>query len=125
MNTILLAIAAAGAAASVVLLAMLLLRARDDGRGEAEKILRDELREGRVEAAESAKALRGEVAGQMKGAIDTLTHQLGELGKAQDTRLDSVRGTLDQKLKDLQSSNEKKLDEMRTTVDEKLDSPVR
>ncbi|HKQ98103.1 MAG TPA: DNA recombination protein RmuC [Candidatus Polarisedimenticolia bacterium] len=124
MTTILLAVAAGGAVVAVVLLVVLLMRPQGDARGEGEKILRDELRAGREEAAQAGTALRGEVAGQMKGATDTLLKQVGDLGKAQEGRLDKVRETLDQRLAALQESNEKKLDQMRRTVDEQLQTTL-
>ena len=127
MTTLLLAIAAAGAVVAVALLAVLLMRSGGAGaeaRAEAEKVLREELRAGREEASQAAGALRGEVGRQMKDATDTLTRQVGDLGKAQEERLGSVRATLDQRLAALQESNEKKLDQMRRTVDEQLQTTL-
>ncbi len=128
MTTLLLAIAAGGALVAVALLAILLARsgrgAEAAARADAEKILREELRAGREEAAQAGAALRAEVAAQMKGATDTLTRQVGDLGKAQEDRLAKVRDTLDQRLAALQESNEKKLDQMRRTVDEQLQTTL-
>ncbi|HUD72873.1 MAG TPA: DNA recombination protein RmuC [Dongiaceae bacterium] len=120
MPTILLAIAAGGAVVAVGLLAIVLMRSGSD----AEKILREELRAGREEAATAAGALRGEVGRQMKDATDTLSRHVGDLGKAQEGRLETVRATLDRKLTELQAGNEKKLDEMRHTVDQQLQTTL-
>jgi DNA recombination protein RmuC len=128
MNMLLLAIAAGGAVVAVVLLAILLARSGGEAdtaaRAGSEKALRDELRAGREEAAQAALALRGEVGRQMKDATDSVTRQVGDLGKTQEERLGKVRETLDQRLAALQESNEKKLDQMRRTVDEQLQTTL-
>lgn len=47
-----------------------------------------------------------------------------ELSKANETRLEKVRETLDKQLASMQDENSKKLEEMRKTVDEKLQSTL-
>ena len=125
---------------AVVLLVVLLsrLRSREDDSSR----VRDELRTARVDAAESARSLREEVAAQVASAGDSIVSSVGELGTGQATqleaigrrvgeltssneeRLDKVRDSLDLRIKALQESNERKLDEMRQTVDEKLQSTL-
>jgi DNA recombination protein RmuC len=75
----------------------------------AERAVREELRLGREESAQTALHLRKE-----------LSEQLGALTATNEQRLERLRATLDLQLQKLQEGNEKKLDEMRRTVDEKL-----
>jgi DNA recombination protein RmuC len=49
---------------------------------------------------------------------------VGELGKSQDSQLESVRKTVHERLEAMQTSNEEKLDQMRKTVDEQLQSTL-
>ena len=87
---------------NAALVVFLLLARRSAPGSDAERVLREELRAGRDEAARSSRDLREEVSGSLKSSIDTLTR------------------TLETQLKTLQESNEKRLDQMRHTVDEQL-----
>ncbi len=106
------------AALSLVLLVALWRRSA--GAGDAERAVREELRQGREEAARSARELREEVALGLKSSAGAVTTTIGEMGKTQVTQLEAVRGAVDERLKTLQESNEKRLAEMQKTVDEKL-----
>ncbi len=131
---------------NVVIIALLLLNAalaflllaRRSAPGSAERVLRDELRAGREEAARSARDLREEVSAGLKSSTDTMTRTLGEMGAAQkgqletiaaqfhglidasSKRMETLRQTVETQLRNLQESNEKRLDQMRRTVDEQL-----
>ncbi|MBI5232067.1 MAG: DNA recombination protein RmuC [Coriobacteriales bacterium] len=111
---------------------------RSSRGGDADRLLREELREGRAEASQAARESREELSLSLKSANDTLSVTLGNLGELQRTQLDGltkqlkdlsdsntasldrIRTTMAERVKMLQDGNEKKLDEMRKTVDEKL-----
>jgi len=143
IDTFLTAVAALAGLTALVLLVVLLRRTGAGARGgDLEGVLRSELRAGREESAAASRDLRAEVAGQMKGATDTLVRTVGELREAQEKRLEvvagrikeladgneqrleKVRGTLDERVRLLQDSNEKQLEAMRKTVDERLQSTL-
>ncbi|MGI9251791.1 MAG: DNA recombination protein RmuC [Pseudohongiellaceae bacterium] len=112
-----------------------------DGAGAA-RLVREEFRASRSEAAENARRLREEVGKAQQAGSESLQTIVKELGKLQqeslngvekrvkelaasnEARLDKLRETIDKQLKLLQESNEKKLEQMRTTVDEKLQSTL-
>jgi len=108
-------IAAALAAGSLLALgagaglALWLVRSSRASLAAAERAVREELRLGREEHAQSSVHLRKE-----------LSEQLGALTASNEQRLERLRATVDQQIRSLQDGNEKKLDEMRRTVDEKL-----
>ncbi len=144
------------AAGLVLVAAMLLASMRRIGRdwgARLETTMRDELRQGRLEASAEATRLREEVARQQKDAQDSLVHALTQLGQTQQTRLDSVSSSLrdletsirkniedllrtqreeadklrdrvEARLRQIQEGSERKLDEMRRIVDEKLQSTL-
>lgn len=111
-------------------------------QGTLEKIVRDELREGREESRQTSRELREEVSTSFKSLTDTIGKRLNDFGTLQNSHFDSVvrqlkelsesnreyleklRNTVDSQIKHLQESNEKKLDEMRKTVDEKLQTTL-
>jgi len=130
------------AALIIALLVVILGKLSADRKGETEEILREEFRTSRQEATGSARSLREEVARMQKDANDSVIKVIGEMGKAQQTRLDAaelrikelsdknetrigqLRDTLDTKMKALQDGNDRKLEQMRQTVDEKLQSTL-
>ena len=121
-----------------ILLLVLLTR---KGSG-LESVVREELRTGRDESAKESRELRREVADSQKSSTDSMIKTIGEIGKIQneklqsvelrireltgsnENRIDKLRQALESQLKHLQESNEKKLEEMRKTVDEKLQSTL-
>jgi len=123
---------------NAALVVFLLIVRRSAPGSDAERVLREELRAGRDEAARSSRDLREEVSGSLKSSTDTMTRTLGELGAAQKGQLETITGevhglidssqkrietlrlTVETQLKTLQESNEKRLDQMRHTVDEQL-----
>ena len=142
MMTTLVLIAAICSLAGAVLIILVLRKlggAKQDG---IEHAIREEFRVSREESSKAARDLREEVATHLKSTADTLVKTVGELGSAQDKRLEAVgnrireltdaneqriekvRQTLDERIKNLQQSNEQKLDQMRQTVDEKLQSTL-
>ena len=119
----------------------LVLLLRLSGRktsGDAEQAVREELRDGREEAAKRSHELREEVSGSLSKTAQTLSSTVGQLGNVQkqqlegvttqvqalietnQQRLDGLRATISEQLNEMREANEKKLEEMRRTVDEKL-----
>jgi len=129
-------------AALAVLVALnLVLLLRLSGRkssADAEQAVREELRDGREEAAKRSHELREEVSGSLSKTAQTLSSTVGQLGNVQkqqlegvttqvqalietnQQRLDGLRATISEQLNEMREANEKKLEEMRRTVDEKL-----
>jgi DNA recombination protein RmuC len=121
--------------------AFALLKSRRD-REEAAKVLREELRASRAEAAGSAGDLRRELSTLHKDNADSLINTISQIGESQTTKfqafteqlknltdsnqagLKHLQQTVDGRLQELRSSNEKKLDQMRAVVDEKLQSTL-
>ncbi|MBN8449062.1 MAG: DNA recombination protein RmuC [Candidatus Accumulibacter sp.] len=120
--------------------AMLDARWRDiqGGLDRFERELRQELAQGRQEAANAARGDREEQSLSLSRLAQTLAAQLAQLGKLQaqqlesfaqqlsrltnsnEQRFESLRLALEARLAAMQSDNALKLDEMRRTVDEKL-----
>ena len=129
-------------AALAVLVALnLVLLLRLSGRkssGDAEQAVREELRDGREEAAKRSRELREEVSGSLSKTAQTLSGTVGQVGNVQkqqlegvttqvqalvetnQQRLEGLRATISEQLNEMREANEKKLEEMRRTVDEKL-----
>ncbi len=126
----------------IIILILILRRLKADANARLEQAVREELRTGRGESAQSSRDLREEVSAAQKSSVDTLVKTIGEMGKSQggqleaiarrtqeltesnEARIEKLRNTIDVQLKHLQQSNEKKLDQMRETVDEKLQSTL-
>jgi DNA recombination protein RmuC len=120
--------------------AMLDARWRDiqGGLDRFERELRQELAQGRQEAANAARGDREEQSLSLSRLAQTLAAQLAQLGKLQaqqlesfaqqlsrltnsnEQRFESLRLALEARLAAMQSDNALKLEEMRRTVDEKL-----
>jgi DNA recombination protein RmuC len=120
--------------------AMLDARWRDiqGGLDRFERELRQELAQGRQEAANAARGDREEQSLSLSRLSQTLAAQLAQLGKLQaqqlesfaqqlsrltnsnEQRFESLRLALEARLAAMQSDNALKLEEMRRTVDEKL-----
>jgi DNA recombination protein RmuC len=120
--------------------AMLDSRWRDiqGGLDRFERELRQELAQGRQEAAKAARGDREEQSLSLSRLAQTLAAQLAQLGKLQaqqlesfaqqlsrltnsnEQRFESLRLALEARLAAMQSDNALKLEEMRRTVDEKL-----
>ena len=136
MNTNLL-LAALAVLVSLNLVLLLRLSGRKTS-GDAEQAVREELRDGREEAAKRSHELREEVSGSPSKTAQTLSSTVGQLGNVQkqqleavttqvqalvetnQQRLDGLRATISEQLNEMREANEKKLEEMRRTVDEKL-----
>jgi DNA recombination protein RmuC len=129
------------AALAVLVSLNLVLLLRLSGRktsADAEQAVREELRDGREEAAKRSHELREEVSGSLSKTAQTLSSTVGQLGNVQkqqlegvttqvqalietnQQRLDGLRATISEQLNEMREANEKKLEEMRRTVDEKL-----
>jgi DNA recombination protein RmuC len=102
-----------GIALALLALLLVLVYARLDSMGKQnerlEGTLRAELGQVRGEAAQSAKATREELGGN-----------LSRLTQTNEQRLEAVRSTVEQRLDALRNDNAQKLDQIRATVDEKL-----
>jgi DNA recombination protein RmuC len=85
-----------------------------------ERELRAALAQARVEAAQSDKAAREELAATLGQFARTLQQQLSALTQSNEQRLEAVRATVEQRLELLRNDNAQKLEQMRATVDEKL-----
>ena len=136
MNTNLL-LAALAVLVSLNLVLLLRLSGRKTS-ADAEQAVREELRDGREEAAKRSHELREEVSGSLSKTAQTLSSTVGQLGNVQkqqlegvttqvqalietnQQRLDGLRATISEQLNEMREANEKKLEEMRRTVDEKL-----
>jgi len=136
MNTNLL-LAALAVLVSLNLVLLLRLSGRKTS-ADAEQAVREELRDGREEAAKRSRELREEVSGSLTKTAQTLSSTVGQLGNVQkqqlegvttqvqalietnQQRLDGLRATISEQLNEMREANEKKLEEMRRTVDEKL-----
>ena len=129
------------AALAVLVSLNLVLLLRLSGRktsADAEQAVREELRDGREEAAKRSHELREEVSGSLSKTAQTLSSTVGQLGNVQkqqlegvttqvqalietnQQRLDGLRAAISEQLNEMREANEKKLEEMRRTVDEKL-----
>lgn len=92
---------------AAVLFLLLRLSARLDARvaDGVRRAVTDDLRAGREDAAQAARATRQELTRNLELVLE---------------RSDQVRDVLDRRVQELQAGNEKKLEEMRRTVDEQL-----
>lgn len=118
-------ILAAAAVNAALLLALLIVSLR--AFRDAERELREELRNGREESLNASRDFRQEISAGQKSAnetlfktLETVTLRLKELADSNQAAIDRIRTTFDNRVRELQEGNEKKLDEMRRTVDEKL-----
>jgi DNA recombination protein RmuC len=106
-------LAALGIVTALLALLLVFVYARLHAMGRQgerfEGTLRSELAQARAEAAQSAKATREELGGN-----------LSRLTQTNEQRLEAVRATVEQRLDALRSDNAQKLEQMRATVDEKL-----
>ncbi|MBT3275317.1 MAG: DNA recombination protein RmuC [Spirochaetales bacterium] len=111
-------------------------------QSRVEKSVKDEISRNRTESIEQQSKQRTEItgnigmlreavqqqmaktAGMQNNQLEHFSKQLMELTKLNDSKLESVRQTVEKKLTDIQSNNAEKLDLMRKTVDEKLQSTL-
>ena len=114
------------------------LDAIDRSLERLERTIRDEAAAGRNEQGKAARQTREElalaqqagsdallrrmsdIAALQKDQLDTFAKQLATLTQLNETKLTSLRETVEGQLKSLQEDNSKKLEQMRATVDEKL-----
>jgi DNA recombination protein RmuC len=142
METVILVAVLVTSVLSIVLLVALLMRKPTNEGRQLETVVREDLRNGREEAARAARDLREEISAGQKTSVESLVKTIGEMGTAQaaqldqvakqlkgltdsnETRLEKVRSTLENQMRQLQDGNEKKLEQMRQTVDEKLQNTL-
>lgn len=63
---------------------------------------------------------RQELSGSLKNVGDSLSRQIIDMTRMNESKLENVRGVVEANLKSLQEDNSRKLEQMRQTVDEKL-----
>ena len=129
-------------APNLVLIILALKRMTDLRKEKGEHAVQDELRSLRDDVVRSDRKIRNEIRASQVTTANTLVKTIGELGETQarqiksgteaidaltranETRMEKVRITVDERLQGMQTSNEDKLDQMRKTVDEKLQSTL-
>ncbi|HDZ90404.1 MAG: DNA recombination protein RmuC [Deltaproteobacteria bacterium] len=131
-------------AVSIILLIVLIFLNASNRRAirEMEEDLRGKFHSNREEAARLSSDLREEVARTQKSSMEATLSTVGELGKVQrdklesvetrireltgsnETRIERLRNTLEAQMASLQRGNELKLDQMRQVVEEKLENTL-
>jgi DNA recombination protein RmuC len=90
----------------------------------SERQARAETRTGQVQLTDSILRRMTEIARLQKGQLDSFSKQLADLTALNETKLESLRQSLENRLQSMQTSNTEKLDQMRRVVDEKLQSTL-
>ena len=138
---------------AVFMLALLLLRQRKtsadasvrellQSQERGERLVREEMGRGRLEAGQNSQQVREDVARSIKGLGDSTVNSIGQIGLQQkgqfdsfaqqlagltesnERRMNELRNTVDERLKQMQSDNALRLEQMRQTVDERLTSTL-
>ncbi len=91
-----------------------------DEQGKAARQTREELALAQQATSESLLRRMSDVAAMQKDQLDTFAKQLATLTQLNESKLTSLRETVETQLKSLQADNSAKLEQMRATVDEKL-----
>lgn len=117
---IMLGIAILLTALGLTIMLILFQRLRGDTAAKVVESLRTQLREGRGEASELARAQREELLASFRTLSDGSLSAQDQMRRAITESSEKTREGVALAIKELQAGNEKKLDEMRTTVDEKL-----
>lgn len=107
-------------AVAVLIGVLILFRLRQDGADRMLDAMRHELRTGRTEAADLARAQREELQHSLHGMTRALQEAQDRLRQETQDQARASREELAKAIRELQQGNEKKLEEMRHTVDEKL-----
>lgn len=94
-------------------------KAREDGSSTAFQLRSDIVT---ALASFNDSILKGmrEISALQKGQLESFSENISKLTASNETKLESMRGTVEQKLKQLQEDNAKQIEQMRNTVDEKL-----
>jgi DNA recombination protein RmuC len=85
---------------------------------------RDELRAGLVQLTDSLLNRMAEIARLQKDQLDSFSKHLAELTALNETKLETLRRTMEQRLQAMQADSSAKLEQMRVVVDEKLQSTL-
>jgi DNA recombination protein RmuC len=91
-----------------------------DEQGKAARQTREELALAQQAASDALLRRMSDIAALQKDQLDTFAKQLATLTQLNETKLTSLRETVEGQLKSLQEDNGKRLEQMRATVDEKL-----
>lgn len=129
---------AAAVVNTILLIALLIrFRATSDNR-DIGRLLQEDLRSGRDEAARASRELREELAHGQRNSIQDARSVLGQIADLQNTRLEQVSkdiqswaesnqtvldrlgSTVHTGIRELQGDNQKKLEEIRQTMEDKL-----
>ncbi len=107
-----------------------------------ERMVREEMAGNRAEASGQAQKTREELsislksfgdslqkqmmdfAGGQKNQLDSFSLQLSRLTESNESKLESLRQTIEQNLREMQADNALKLEQMRSTVAEKLEGTL-
>ncbi|MGD2137427.1 MAG: DNA recombination protein RmuC [Gammaproteobacteria bacterium] len=98
---------------SLIVLFVILKKLGGDKGALLGKVVREEFRVSRNEAAVEARSLREEVSRTQKAANDTVVRTIAELGKSQQEGI----GAVETRVKSLVESNEARLDKLRETIE--------
>ncbi len=111
-------------------------------QNRSERLIREDLKslqrdsfaqakEGRQELSQSLNSFGNSLLKRMHEStmsqskqLELFAKQLAEMTKQNDTRLESIRGTVEKQIVSLQKDNSEKLEKMREVVDEKLQSTL-
>jgi len=91
-----------------------------DEQGKAARQTREELTVAQQATSDALLRRMSDIAALQKDQLDTFAKQLATLTQLNETKLTSLRETVEVQLKSLQEDNSTKLEQMRATVDEKL-----
>jgi DNA recombination protein RmuC len=85
---------------------------------------REELRAGLGQLTDSLLNRMAEISRLQRGQLDSFSKQLTDLTALNETKLETLRRTMEQRLQSMQADNTAKLEQMRVVVDEKLQSTL-
>jgi DNA recombination protein RmuC len=85
---------------------------------------REEMRSGQAQMTEAVLNRMIDIARMQKDQLDSFARQLAALTALNESKIESLRGTMEHRLQSMQADNTLKLDQMRTVVDEKLQSTL-
>jgi DNA recombination protein RmuC len=85
---------------------------------------REELRAGLGQLTDSLLNRMAEISRLQRDQLDSFSKQLTDLTALNETKLETLRQTMEQRLQSMQADNTAKLEQMRVVVDEKLQSTL-
>ena len=100
-----------------------LARSRQEA-AHGDRQAREEIRVGLGQATDSLLNRMAEISRLQKDQLDSFSKQLTDLTALNETKLETLRQTMEQRLQSMQADNTAKLEQMRVVVDEKLQSTL-